>query len=102
MGLAGGLGPTAVETATAVAESQQTTVQTAQTQRSNVNRGQQGNTISQRVAQTAYRDLIRHPGSGLAFFNDCGLSPHVYGLYLLRTGKNKYNDRKRKHYAKRA
>lgn len=29
-----------------------------------------------------------------------GMSPKDYGIYLLMTGKNKYNDRRRHHWAK--
>jgi len=39
-------------------------------------------------------------GDGLYYRGDGGLSPKEYGIYLLRSGKNKYNNRKRKHYAK--
>lgn len=98
LGMVGGLGPTAVETAQTIAQSE--TVIEAQAPQRNVNQGQQSNAVTQRASQQAVRDYNRMPDLPPVYYSDCGLSPKEYGLYLLRTGKNKYNDRKRKHYAK--
>ena len=39
-------------------------------------------------------------GGGRYYGNGYGMSPKEYGEYLMRTGKDKYNKRKRKHIAK--
>lgn len=98
LGALGGLGPTAVETAQTMVEVNQTTIQQAQGQRAQANQGQQ-TAVSQRAQQNMIQQKYTEPSHG-HYYLDAGLSPKEYGLYLLRSGKNKYNDRKRKHYAK--
>ncbi len=39
-------------------------------------------------------------GSGLRLVGNFGMSPKDYGEYLMSSGKDKYNKRKRKHIAK--
>jgi len=39
-------------------------------------------------------------GGGLRIAGNYSMSPKEYGEYLMRTGKDKYNKRKRKHIAK--
>lgn len=95
----GGLGPTAMETAQTIAEVNQTTVQQAQGQRAQANQGQQNAVSQQKTAQSGIQQNYL-PYSDYGYMNDCGMSPKEYGLYLLRSGKNKYNDRRRKHWAK--
>lgn len=98
LGMVGGLGPTAVETAQTIAQSE--TVVEAQAPQRNVNQGQSQNAIAQnKTAQSGIQQNYL-PYSDRAYYSQPGLTPKEYGLYLLRSGKNKYNDRKRKHYAK--
>lgn len=93
--------PSGQEVATQVVEG--TSIQQAAPSQ-NVN-GNQNNAVNQndnaRTAQYAYRNTF--VGSGGIFipdYRDCGLSPKEYGLYLARSGKNKQNTLKRRHYAK--
>lgn len=95
----GGLGPTAMETAQTIAEVNQTTVQQAQGQRAQANQGQQ-NAVSQRASQNVIQQKYTEPLHPDYYYANSGMSPKEYGLYLLRSGKNKYNDRRRKHWAK--
>ena len=75
---------------------------TKQTQSRNaVNQSQQA---SQRAQTNRVSQSLTNPyspfGGGMYYGSGYGLSPKEYGEYLMRTGKNKYNQRKRKHYAK--
>lgn len=99
LGAVGGLGPTSMETAQTIVEVNQTTVQQAQGQRAQANQGQQNAVSQQKTAQSGTQQNYL-PYNDYVYVNDCGLSPKEYGLYLLRSGKNKYNDRRRKHWAK--
>lgn len=54
----------------------------------------------QRTTNQVIRNYLPAGGSGLFLAGNFGISPKDYGEYLLRTGKNKQNDRKRKHIAK--
>ena len=73
--------------------------QKASAQRS-VNQGQQA---TSRTPAKVVRTFANNPygpfGTHLMAGN-YGMSPKDYGEYLMRTGKDKYNLRKRKHYAK--
>ncbi len=41
-----------------------------------------------------------YPGGGFTSYVGAGMSPKEYGQWLLATGKNKYNDRRNKHWRK--
>ena len=93
--------PSGQEVATQVAEG--TSIQQAAPSQ-NVN-GNQNNAVNQndnaRTAQYAYRNpFVGFGGNYLGGYRDCVLSPKEYGLYLARSGKNKQNTLKSKHYAK--
>jgi hypothetical protein len=72
--------------------------QKAPAQRS-VNQGQQA---TSRTPAKVVRNYVNNPygpfGAHL-FAGNYGMSPKDYGEYLMRTGKDKQNLRKRKHYA---
>lgn len=61
---------------------------------------QQAQNQQQRTTNQVIRNYLPAGGSGLFLAGNYGISPKDYGEYLLRTGKNKQNDRKRKHIAK--
>lgn len=61
---------------------------------------QQAQNQQQRTTNQVIRNYLPAGGSGLFLSGNFGISPKDYGEYLLRTGKNKQNDRKRKHIAK--
>jgi hypothetical protein len=70
----------------------------------NIN-GNQNNAINKnattRTAQYAYMNpYVGSGGNYLTKYRDCGIYPKDYGLYLARSGKNKQNALKRKHYEK--
>lgn len=93
--------PSGQEVATQVAEG--TSIQQASPSQ-NVN-GNQNNAVNQndnaRTAQYAYRNpFVGSGGIYIPDYRDCGLSPKEYGLYLARSGKNKQNILKSRHYAK--
>lgn len=93
--------PSGQEVVTQVAEG--TSIQQASPSQ-NIN-GNQNNAINQnattRTAQYAYMNpYVGSGGNYLPTYRDCGLYPKDYGLYLARSGKNKQNALKRKHYAK--
>ena len=93
--------PSGQEVVTQVAEG--TSIQQAAPSQ-NVN-GNQNNAVNQndnaRTAQYAYRNpFVGFGGNYLGGYRDCVLSPKEYGLYLARSGKNKQNTLKSKHYAK--
>ena len=52
-------------------------------------------------SEIAYQSGYNDPHYFSAAFKKVqGMSPKEYGEYLMRTGKDKYNKRKRKHIAK--
>ena len=93
--------PSGQEVATQVAEC--TSIQQAAPSQ-NVN-GNQNNAVNQndnaRTAQYAFRNpFVGSGGLYLHDYRDCGLSTKDYGIYLARSGKNKQNILKSRHYAK--
>lgn len=93
--------PSGQEVVTQVAEG--TSIQQAAPSQ-NVN-GNQNNAVNHdanaRTAQYSFMNpYVSLDGIFSPNYRDCGLSPKDYGLYLARSGKNKQNALKRKHYAK--
>ena len=82
------------------AQAEQQIEQKTQTNRA-VNQGQQA---AQRTPGKTVSNTVTNPyiptGGNYGGFVDAGVPPKVHGEYLLRTGKNKYNARKAKHFAK--
>lgn len=80
----------------------QVTVQQQQAnQQRNVRSQQQA---QQRTSQNYRSNSLTNPyaptGGGLEYVSSYSMTPKEYGEYLMRTGKDKYNKRCRKHWAK--
>ena len=72
--------------------------QKAPAQRS-VNQGQQATSRTPAKVVRNYANKPYGPFGAHLFAGNYGMSPKDYGEYLMRTGKDKQNLRKRKHYA---
>ena len=102
--IAGGLvsspsGQQLMEQAASQAQGQQVTAQAPQ--RYNNNSQQQAqNRLPVQTVQQYLSNPYAPMGGGRYYGNGYGMSPKEYGEYLMRTGKDKYNKRKRKHIAK--
>lgn len=102
--IAGGLvsspsGQQLMEQAASQAQGQQVTAQAPQ--RYNNNSQQQAqNRLPGQTVQQYLSNPYAPMGGGRYNGNGYGMSPKEYGEYLMRTGKDKYNKRKRKHIAK--
>lgn len=81
-----------------IKQNAQTRVETATSQQSNAQRSQNAN-MEQVTKQVAMDVKYLMNGNGYGY-RSFGTPPHIYGRYLLMTGKNKYNNRKAKHYGK--
>ena len=102
--VAGGLisspsGQQLMEQAASQAQGQQITTQAQQRYNNNGQQQAQNRLPIQHVQQ-----ILSNPyapmGGGHYYGTYYGMSPKEYGEYLMRTGKDKYNKRKRKHIAK--
>ena len=93
--------PSGQEVVTQVAEG--TSIQ-QESPSQNIN-GNQNNAVNQNATDIKAQYVYMNPyvvsgGNYRTKYRDCGLSPKDYGLYLARSGKNKQNVLKRKHYVK--
>lgn len=96
IGAVGGLAPQATECVQAV--KQQTQVEKV-TRHQNVNQTPARQAV--RNTQSAAVNRVYLPYKRCGFiFSDWQMIPKQYGIYLLRSGKNKYNDRCRHHERK--
>ena len=73
--------------------------QKAATQRT-VNQGQQATSRTPAKVVRTFANNPYGPFGAHLMAGNYGMSPKDYGEYLMRTGKDKQNLRKRKHYAK--
>ena len=73
--------------------------QAPQTYNHNAQRQMARNSINQ-VRQHVMQNYQAGGEGGYYGYGTYGMSPKDYGEYLARSGRNKYNDRKRKHIAK--
>lgn len=96
-GLAVGTTPAGQEVLTAA---QQTTVSQRQNGKVN-NRGQQQQTQQRQAQRATYRaPQGTLPGGGGIRWQQLAMTPKQYGIWLLMTGKNKYNNRRHKRWEK--
>ena len=101
--IAGGLitspsGMQVMEQTASQAQVQQVATQAPQRYTNNSQQQAQNRLPGQTVQQILINPYAPMSG-GRYYGNGYGMSPKEYGEYLMRTGKDKYNKRKRKHIA---
>lgn len=75
-----------------------TRIENATRQQSDAQRSMSTNAL--KVTQYAGMDVKYLLDGYASGFRSYDTHPYIYGRYLLMSGKNKYNDRRAKHYAK--